>query len=210
MKDKTYDSLNVARRIRAAGRPIYIAQDDGSPPSIPSEGLRVRQWGGLVESRAIDCGSGTAFIIQLVITSKLPTFAISAFGLEPPWKNDYLNWLEDPLQIDGASRCYRLGIKDVPEFEREHVINHYADVRHIFASGHSVKGFLLGYGFDPIPEQFRHGMMIPAFVIVYDQFGREHRSPVELQAVRNCKQPRVLRKRNLLEHRDPVPRGERT
>ena len=97
MKDKNYDSLDVARRIRAAGRPIYIAQDDGSAPSIPSEGLRVRQWGGLVESRAIACGSGTAFIIQLVITSQLPTFAISSFGLQPPWKNDYLNWLEDPL-----------------------------------------------------------------------------------------------------------------
>jgi hypothetical protein len=90
------------------------------------------------------------------------------------------------------------------------VINHYADVKHIFPSGHSVKGFLLGYGFDPIPEQFRQGTMAPAFVIVYDQFGREHRSPVELQVVRNQIQPRVLRKRNLLEHRDPIPRGERT
>ncbi len=64
MKDKTYDSLAMARRIRAAGRQIYIAQDDGAAPSIPCEGLLVRQWGGLVESRAIDCGSGTAFIIQ--------------------------------------------------------------------------------------------------------------------------------------------------
>ena len=148
-------------------------------------------------------------LIHLVITSQLPTFAFSGFGLQPPWKNDYLNWLEDPLLIDGASRCYCLGVKGVSEFEREHVINHYGDVRHIFPSGHSVKGFLLGYGFDPIPEQFRHGSMIPAFVIVYDQFGREHRSPVELQVVRNQTQPRVLRKRNLLEHRDPIPRGER-
>jgi len=151
MKDKNYDGLDVARRIRAAGRPIYIAEDDGAAPSIPCDGLLVRQCGGLMESRAIACG-GTAFIIHLVITSKLPTFAISAFGLEPPWKNEYLNWLEDPLQIDGASRSYRFGIKGVPDFEREHVINHYADVRHIFPSGHSVKGFLLCFGFDPIPR----------------------------------------------------------
>jgi len=209
MKDKNYDSLDAARRIRAAGRPIYIAEDDGAAPSIPCDGLLVRQCGGLMESRAIACG-GTAFIIHLVITSKLPTFAISAFGLEPPWKNEYLNWLEDPLQIDGASRSYRFGVRGVPDFEREHVINHYADVRHIFSSGHSVKGFLLGYGFDPIPEEFRQGTMAPAFVIVYDQFGRDYRSPVELQVVRNQTQPRVLRKRNLLEHRDPIPHGERT
>ena len=120
-----------------------------------------------------------------------------SFGPQPPWKNDYLNWLEDPLLIDGASRCYRFGVKGIPEFEREHVINDYADVRHIFPSGHSVKGFLLAYGFDPIPEQFRQGTMAPGFAIVYDQFGREHRSPVELQAVRNRTPPRVLRKRNL-------------
>ena len=149
-------------------------------------------------------------LIHLVITSQLPTFAFSGFGPQPPWENDYLNWLEDPLLIDGASRCYRFGVKGIPEFEREHVINDYADVRHIFPSGHSVKGFLLAYGFDPIPEQFRQGTMAPGFAIVYDQFGREHRSPVELQAVRNRTPPRVLRKRNLLEHRDPIPRGERT
>ena len=110
-------------------------------------------------------------LIHLVITSQLPTFAFSGFGPQPPWKNDYLNRLEDPLLIDGASRCYRFGVKGVSEFEREHVINDYADVRHNFPSGHSVKGFLLAYGFDPIPEQFRQGTMAPGFAIVYDQFG---------------------------------------
>jgi hypothetical protein len=204
MKDKTYDSLAVARRIRAAGRPIYIAEDDAEVRGIPCDGLRVRQTGGVMESQAIDCSGGTAFILNLSITINLPKFAISAFRLEPPWKNDSFYWLEDPLEIDGTSRCYRFGSKDLPEFERRQVINHCADVRHVFSLGESLKGFLLGYGSDSITEQFRHGMMIPAIVVVYNQFGHEHRSPVELQVVRNLARPRVLRKSSLLDCPDSI------
>ena len=126
-----------------------------------------------MDSQAIDCSGGTAFILSLSITINLPKFAISAFGLEPPWKNDSFCWLEDPLQIDGTSRCYRFGSRDLPEFDRRQVINHRANATRIFSSGESLKGFLLGYGFDSIPEQFRQGTMIPAFVIIYNQFGHE-------------------------------------
>ena len=204
MKDKNFDSLNVARRIRAAGRPIYIAEDDDEARTIPCDGLHVRNTGGVMDSQAIDCSGGTAFILSLSITINLPKFAISAFGLEPPWKNDSFCWLEDPLQIDGTSRCYRFGSRDLPEFDRRQVINHRANATRIFSSGESLKGFLLGYGFDSIPEQFRQGTMIPAFVIIYNQFGHEHRSPVELQVVRNLARPRVLRKSSLLDHPDPI------
>jgi hypothetical protein len=204
LKNKAIDRLDLARRIRAAGRPIFISEDDGEARCIPCDGLRVRQTGGVVESRAIDCCGGTAFVIYLVITIKLPKLAIAHFGLELPWKQPYFYWLEDPLQIDGASRRYRFGGRDLPEFDREQVINHHADVTRILSPGDSLKGFLLGYGFESIPEEFRHGMMIPGFVIVYDQLGRDHRSPVELQAVRSHTPPRVLRRSTLLDHPDPI------
>lgn len=204
MKNRNYDGLAVARRIRAAGRPIYIAEDDAAAPSIPCDALQVRQTGGVIESRAIACSNCTAFIIHLRITSKQPAFAISAFGLEVPWKTDHFHWLADPLELDGPSPYYRFHLPGVPDFERRDVINHCADPTRVLSPGHSLKGFLLAVGSDPMPEQFRHGMMIPGFVIVYDQFGSDHRSPVELQAVRNRTQSRVLRKRNLLDHPDPI------
>jgi hypothetical protein len=116
MKDKTYNGLALARKVRAAGRPIFIAEDDDEARSIPCDGLRVHLTGGVMESQAIDCSGGTAFIIDLASTISLPKFAISAFGLEPPWKNDYFYWLEDPPQIGGTSRCYRFGSRDLPEF----------------------------------------------------------------------------------------------
>lgn len=209
MKNKSVNHLGLARRIRAAGCPIPIEEDDGEARRIPSDGLRIYQPDGVNESTAIDWSGGTAYIIQLIITINLPNFAISAFGLEPPWQNERFYWLEDPLQIDGSSRCYRFGGGDFPEFERSQVINHYADVSQVYSPGKSLKGFLLGYGFAPIPEHFQHGMIIPAFVVVYDQFGRDYRSPVELRVDRSRARSRVPRKGSLLDHPDPITRDWR-
>jgi hypothetical protein len=49
-----FDQLAYARRIRSAGRPIHIPQDDGETRCIPSEALRVRQTEGVIESTAFD------------------------------------------------------------------------------------------------------------------------------------------------------------
>src|ERR1700675_1002176 len=86
---ETYDSLAVARRIRAAGREVFIAEDDGEANYIPSDGLIVRQAGAVMETRAIDWSGGTTFILYLVITNKLPRFAIAYFGLDLPWDQKY-------------------------------------------------------------------------------------------------------------------------
>ena len=130
MKNKTpTDRLALARRIRAAGRPIYIAEDDGEAPCIPSDGLRIYQTGGVVESSAFDWGGGTAFKVYLVITNNRQAFAISSFELELPWKQTHFQWIEDPLVIDGTSQCYRFMGNDILEFERGQVLNHFADVR---------------------------------------------------------------------------------
>lgn len=85
MKNEGFDQLAYARRIRSAGRPIHIPQDDGAVRSIPSDALRVRQTGGIIESTAFDWGAGTGFKINLVVTSKISGFAVSHIELEPPW-----------------------------------------------------------------------------------------------------------------------------
>lgn len=210
MKNKAIDHLALARRIRAAGRPIYIAEDDGEALCIPSDGLKIHQTYGVNESSAIDCSGGTAFIIYVVITINLPNFAISAFDLEVPWINNSFRWLEDPLEIDGTSCCYRFGIKDLPDFERGRVLNHRADVQRTYSSGRSLKGCLLGFALDPIPVQFSHGDMIPALLVVCDQFQRKYRSPVDLWADRSFARSRARRKGSLFDRRDPIVRHQKT
>ena len=202
------DPLIIARRIRAAGRPIHIPEDDGEARYIASSDLRVYQTGGVTESTAFNFGAGTGFKILLVVTNSRSAFSISRFELELPWKEDCLQWLEDPLVIDGPSRCYRFVGPYTLEVERNQVINHHADVTRTFSRGESVKGFLLGYGFEAIPPGFPHGVMIPAFLNIYDQLGHKFQQTVKLWADRSTKKLRntrcVPRKGGLLDKRDPI------
>jgi hypothetical protein len=187
MKTRTQlDNLALARRIRAAGVAIYIGEDDGETPHDPPSGLMIRQFGGVFESRAVDFYGGAAYIIYAAITVNLPHFAIAGFGLELPWKGT-VRWLDEPFEIDGSSKMYRFGGQYDPAFEKDEVLNHLADVRRTLSQGKSLKGALLAIGEEPIAEQFPHGAMIPAFLIVYDQFGRDYRSPIKLWTDRSAK-----------------------
>jgi hypothetical protein len=163
-------------------------------------------YGGVNESTAFVLYGGTGFIINLIVTMKIPRFAISAFELELSWKNA-VRWLEDPLEIDGRSSVYRFGGRYLPEFERDQVLNHFADVRRIHSRGSSLKGCLLGIDTEPIPVRFHHGAMIPGFVIVIDQYGHRYRSPISLWTDRSQEllpgaRSKVTRKR-LFECPDP-------
>jgi len=202
------DHLTLARRIRAAGCLIPIPEDDGEARCIASEELRVYQTGSLIDSVAFVWGGGTGFKIHLVIASNKSMFAVSRLELELPWKEDQLMWLEDPEEIGGASRCYRFCGDRTLEFERNQVINHRLRVTRPFSSGESVSGYLLGFGNGPIPEAFPHGKMIPAFVILYDQFGRTFRTGVELWTDRTEQGHRrrdlVRRKGGLFDKRDLI------
>jgi hypothetical protein len=208
VKNEEFDQLAYARRIRNAGRPIHIPQDDGEVRSLPSDALRVRQTGGIIESTAFDWGAGAGFKINLVVTSKIAGFAVSHIELELPWKQTYLSWLEDPEVIDGPWRCYRF-VGDSPlEFPRNLVLNHRLQVTRPFSAGESVEGFLLGIGCDPIPAEFSQGKMIPAFLFLYDQFARQYRAPIELWADRSTKNRRLRRSnaRGLFDKRDRIVR----
>jgi hypothetical protein len=209
MKNKGFDQLAYARRIRRAGRPIRIPEDDGEARCIPTEALRVRQTGGVFESSAFDWGAGTGFKIYLIVTSNISGFAVSHIEIDLPWTQTSFYWLEDPLEIGGQSRCYRFCGDGVREFERELVINHRLQVTQQFSKGMSVKGFLLGFGFDAIPERFSQGQMIPALIVLYDQFAHPYRAPIELWADRTRKglrrpQSSVARRGRLCDKRDVI------
>ena len=98
---------------------------------------------------------------------------------------------------------------EVSNFERDLVINHRLEVTRPFSAGESAKGFLLGFGHDPIPAEFSQGQMIAAFLVFYDQYSRPYRVPVELWADRTGKTVRrplagVSRRGRLLDKRDVI------
>jgi hypothetical protein len=200
--------LALARRIRAAGAAIYIEEDDSEAPTLPATALRIRQTGGVIEGRAFDFHGAAAYILRVAITSNLPQFSISAFSLELGYE-DEVRWLEDPLEYEMDPPMYRFGDKRSLQFERDHVLNHLADVRRTYPKGHSLEGVLLGIGTHAIPDDVRHGSKIPGFLVVWDQFGRGYRSSVSLWADRSGKNsqqalpPGIPRRGRLQDRRDP-------
>jgi len=209
MKNESFDQLAYARRIRRAGRPIHIPEDDGERACMSSNEMRVRQTGGFVDSAAFDFGPGAGIKIFLTITFLRSTLAISSFELKLPWEQTFFQWLEDPLVIEGISNCYRFyGGRQRLEFERTEVLNHKLTATVSFSAGQSVQGYLLGFG-DPMPPDIQHGATIPAFIIFYDQRGREFRAPLELWADRTETKLRperlvAKRRRSIFDDRDVI------
>jgi hypothetical protein len=181
----SHKGLDLARGIRAAGRPIYIKEDDGEPTDDLSDGLLIYLFGEVNDSLATNFLGGTAFILKANITVNLPGFAISGFGLEFEW-DCAVDFLADPREGERPD-VYRFGGRDLPEYKRGQVLNHCADVCHTYPRGFSLSGYLLGMGNKPIPNYIQHGMMIPGFLTVFDQFFRPIRSPISLWADRNQK-----------------------
>jgi hypothetical protein len=182
-----------------------------SDRSDATGGLLVSQNGGRTESRAFEFYGVAGYIVSLTLTIKLPRFAISGFDLSLPWEG-YVWWLADPRDRVVRPPVYRFDRNYIPEYNRDQVLNHLAEVRRVRSRGESLQGYLLGVGNDPIPEQFKQGAIIPASLIVYDQYGEGHRSPVSLWTDRTRRffkrersgQPR---QGGLLDKRDPIGAG---
>jgi hypothetical protein len=178
-----------------------------SARSNATSGLLVRQNGGRTESRAFDFYDVAGYIVSVTMTIKLPRFAIAGFDLSLPWQS-YVWWLADPRDRVAHTPVYRFGRDYILEYNRLQVLNHLADVRRVRSRGESLQGYLLGIGNDPIPEQFEQGAIIPAFLIVYDQYGEGHRSPLSLWTDRTGRyfqhpSSGQLRKGGLLDKSDP-------
>ncbi len=202
MKNQTHDE-RLARRLHSAG--ILIHVEERAETRVPDGGLLIRQYGGFCESTAIAYRYATLVMLYLVITVDRFRFAISGFNLELPWEGG-LRWLEDPREIDVRSRDYRFGFEGIPDFDRDHVLNHFADVRSMISRGRTLQGCLLGVNHQPMPDVFQHGATIPAFITISDQFFGKYRRPVSLWAnrmrvpIRKSLAPR----RSLLDRKDPV------
>ena len=177
------ESLDLAHRIRASGVPININECDTKPVDMLKQGVYINQFGGVAESRAFDLCGGIGIILYVTISFNVTRFAISDFGLELPWRCE-IRWLPDPLEIDGSSKFYRFGRKNSLEFERNLVLNRFADVRRLHPRGSSLVGCLLCLGTSPVPDDYAHGAMIPGNLSLFDQFGRKYPSPVSLWADR--------------------------
>lgn len=194
---------DLTHQLENAGILTGDARDAAITPAA-SRGLLIRQVEGDVVNSAfdLDCGYGTGYILSLHIAVDLPEFKIWGWKLDLPWEDPRFQWLTDPsekMSLDNVYKfpdCYRL------EFPRDGVINH----RRLLRRGHSLDGLLLGWGFESIPDSYRHGEKIEASLMLIDEMERGFTTPVQLWANRMAKIDRPRRKKktrgSLLERQD--------
>jgi len=193
MKKKTQEEeLAVARRLRDLGIPLEL-EDDGSDSIRPARfGLLINQVGSDRETRAfeLDCG-GTGYTLNLEITSNAPGLVvIRYFRLDLPWQDPQFHWLDDPADRGTKSDLYVVADREF-ECPRDRVINHRTGARGKLSRGDILDGLLLGVGFEPIPDCFRHGSSVDAMLSIVDQFGRSHSSEVSLWIERSVSRDRA-------------------
>jgi len=186
------ESIDMERRLRAAGVPLEVGEDDYGNNALPANGLFITQTG---DCSALELDpSGVGYMLELRIVPNFPwPFEISTIELELPWQDPFLHWIPDPLETNAKDGMYWLPTKGGLGYARNQAINHHIGSGKRFSRGRSVGGLLLGVGAF-MPDDTRPGSEVPAFVRVFDQFGKEYRREISLRADR-AKRPTQLQKK---------------
>jgi hypothetical protein len=203
---KTYSRLgasDLTRQLVTGGFLAGEAQDAAFIHPAPP-GLLISQDVDMMASSAfdLDCCPGTGYNLFLHIAVDLPRFAIWEWMLDLPWKDPQIQWLPDPTGHTFPNNMYQFpGCPDL-KFPRDEVINH----RRMIRRGRPLDGMLLGYGFESIPDSYRHGANIDASLVLIDEMGRGFSTPVKLWINRRAKIDRKRTKKTtrgrLFENRD--------
>jgi len=187
----------------AAGVLAKDAEDAGNTHPA-SSGLVVSQFGGVTESRAFDLdgGCGTGFILPVHVAVDLPAFKFLGWKLGLPWEDSQFQWLTDPSEYMSSDEMYQFPCCPRLKYPRDEVINHCR----LLQRGRGLDGMLLGFGFESIPDSYRHGATIDASLVLIDQMWRDFSTQVQLYVDRSAKNNRQRRKRStrpgLFEKRD--------
>jgi hypothetical protein len=208
---KNRDEVQLAYRLKDHGCPLDL-QFFQQAENGRSRSLRIRQVGGLAESRVFDLEtSGAGCMLDLEIVNDLGRgIYLRGFELELPWQDDLFSWLPDPRERGKKPELYRFA-GDHLEYERKIVINRLVPSFTKFRKGDLVAGLVLGQGPREIPDGYKHGEELHAKFSVIDQFDTPHSADVVLYIDRGARllRPRRPKKarRSLFTQSRPVGEG---
>ncbi len=115
--------------------------------------------------------------IEVVIANDSPraNIVIAYYDLELPWKDDTLEPIFDPGELDPPSDLYEIHPEPI-QVSREKVLNHrrYQDGK--LGSGEAFRGHFLAKGESPIPEDLRGTERVEVRFIVEDTRRKQYRS----------------------------------
>ena len=189
MKTKCVSSSDTAlfQRLLAAGCPTPFQMERESRPDLTIEASRPEI------TIAYDGRTGTEYVFAVRVTNhSYFTLVLQQFRGRPPG-GGRLWWLGDPRIHMPERKVYRL--PSGREFPCNQVLNHCVRERGALAPGDSLEGVLLAYTmFHRIPFEFLHRKKAPASLFVVDQYGRKHRSEIEILVDRTATMRPLIRK----------------
>lgn len=172
------DDLSLARRLRRAGVPLEIPEDD-APISCRSEvGLVMRCIRGLAtQLNPYFC---SFHILVKIINNRTLPFHISDFDLELPWQPTRLWLLPDPADEIPSRTAYTFWRMDSSSFPRKDVLNHLQNTTFQLKRGRPLQGYLLWMAEGVIPEEFSSKAPMPTMISVIDQYGSPYKTTAPL------------------------------
>jgi hypothetical protein len=151
-----------------------------------SGGLSLFQTGTAVENTVFDLDSGGAGgILSIAVQNDSEEINwIRECRLEVLWEEPHFRWLDDPAREPSGTHCYSFPPPGPVGFEPEVVLNHRIGRRGQLYPGEQLEGLLLGVGYAPIPDQYRHRQLLRTQLVIVDRRGNHSALRIKLQVNR--------------------------
>src|SRR5580704_10929930 len=190
------------RRLLAVGCPVPNGEDSPAPPDLIVE---VRNPG---ETVAYDLRGHTEFVLGLRITNQsYVRLRVELVKGRPPWRDESFTWLRDPRRYMPEKQTYKM--PSGMEIACEAVLNHSLCEKE-FEPRESRDGMLLAWSiFTRISREYLHGETFPLRLALVDQYGRSHRSLIEVRVDRSATMRKVRGSRPFGEGLNAGSRQER-
>jgi hypothetical protein len=140
--------------------------------------LSIRQLGDSFSDRVAGVPNGlTTFSIEVAITNDSPraNIVIAYYDLVLPWKDDDLELLFDPGELDPPSGFYQIHPESI-QVSRDKVLNHRRYQNGKLGPGEAFRGHFLAKGGSPIPEDLRSTECVEVRFVVEDTRRNQYRS----------------------------------
>jgi len=179
VRKREAESRALMRRLRAAGCPVP-AEDDCPRPDLTVAVNSSQQ------TRAYDFRTSTEYVFVVRITNQsYARLEIQRYKLRLPWPVPNPIWLSDPRVHLPEAQVYRL--PSGREFPYDQVLNHRMGKLGTLEPGEAREGVLLAFSIlRRISDEYLHGTPFEAELSVFDQYGRRHRSLIEMVADRTA------------------------
>jgi hypothetical protein len=165
-------------RIQAAGIPIVAEAETDRLPE-----LFVRQDVEAYDSSVFDVNGGTGLILPLKVVPGMPFFSASGLDIRlSRWPNCMFRALEESVTEEGLGYQFH-GRSDL-QFARSQAINGYFAEHKEIQSGRAIRGLLLAFSHEPMPDNLARGDILSGSIVIYDQWEREHWAKIALRVER--------------------------